>query len=172
MTGSGKTIGIILIVVGIIIGIVIVAFMAAGIAQEEMELGGAILGFGLGLIIVLPMVGAGIFLMIKGGKEDAELAQIRKQRQILDMVKTQSKVSISDVVLDLRTDRDQVKTWIHDLVGKGLFSGYINWNEGILYSQDASLLKTDKCPNCGGQIELAGKGVSQCPFCGTEIFLS
>ena len=172
MAGSGKTIGIILIVAGVIIGLVLMLYMGIGYSLEKVTLDGAILGFGLGLIIVLPLVGAGIFLMIKGGKEDAELAQIRKQRQILDMVKTQSKVSISDVVLELRTDRDQVKDWIHDLVGKGLFSGYINWNDGILYSQDASLLKKDKCPNCGGQIELAGKGVSQCPFCGTEIFLS
>jgi hypothetical protein len=172
MTGSGKTIGIILIVVGVVIGIVVLAFMAAGMAQEELTRGGAILGFGLGLVFVLPLVGAGVFLMVKGGREDAEMAQIRKQRRILEMVKTQGKVSISDVVLELKSDRDQVKAWIYDLVGKGLFSGYINWSEGILYSRDATLLKTDKCPNCGGQIELAGKGVSQCPFCGTEIFLS
>lgn len=172
MSGGGKTVGIILIAVGVIIAVVMLAMMAAGIAQDELTGGGAILGFGLGLIIVLPLVGAGIFLMIKGKSEEAELTQIRNQRKILDMVKTQGKVSISDVVLELRTDREQVKAWIYDLVGKGLFSGYINWDDGILYSEDASRLKTDKCPNCGGQIELAGKGVTQCPFCGTEIFLS
>jgi len=172
MSGGGRTVGIILIAVGVIIAVVILVMMAAGIAQDELTGGGAILGFGLGLIIVLPLVGAGIFLMIKGKSEEAELTQVRNQRKILDMVKTQGKVSISDVVLELRTDREQVKAWIYDLVGKGLFSGYINWDDGILYSEDASKLKTDKCPNCGGQIELAGKGVTQCPFCGTEIFLS
>ena len=172
MSGGGKTVGIILIAVGVIIAVVILVMMAAGIAQDELTGGGAILGFGLALIIVLPLVGAGIFLIIKGKSEEAELTQIRNQRKILDMVKTQGKVSISDVVLELRTDREQVKAWIYDLVGKGLFCGYINWDDGILYSEDASKLKTDKCPNCGGQIELAGKGVTQCPFCGTEIFLS
>jgi DNA-directed RNA polymerase subunit RPC12/RpoP len=27
------------------------------------------------------------------------------------------------------------------------------------------------CPNCGGELELAGKGLITCPYCGAEIFL-
>ncbi len=27
------------------------------------------------------------------------------------------------------------------------------------------------CPNCGGQLELGGKGIIKCPYCGAEIFL-
>ena len=172
MSGGGKTVGTILTIVGVIVALIAAVWLGAGLAQDKVAVDGAILGFAIALSIVLPLVGAGIFLMIKGKSEEAELTQIRNQRKILDMVKTQGKVSISDVVLELRTDREQVKAWIYDLVGKGLFSGYINWDDGILYSEDASKLKTDKCPNCGGQIELAGKGVTQCPFCGTEIFLS
>jgi hypothetical protein len=73
--------------------------------------------------------------------------------------------------LELNATRDQVKEWIYDLVGKGLFTGYINWDEGILYSKQVSDMGTNKCPNCAGQLELAGKGVVGCPYCGTEIFL-
>jgi DNA-directed RNA polymerase subunit RPC12/RpoP len=62
---------------------------------------------------------------------------------------------------------------VRDLVGKNLFSGAINWKDGILYSKQASELKADrKCPNCGGQLELVGKGVIECPFCGSEVFLA
>lgn len=172
MSGGGKTVGTILIIAGMIIALIAVVWLGTGLAQEKVSLDGAVLGFALAFIIVLPLVGAGIFLIVKGKQEEAELTQIRNQRKILDMVKTQGKVSISDVVLELGTNRDQVKAWIYDLVGKGLFSGYINWEDGILYSEDASKLKTNKCPNCGAQIELVGKGVTQCPFCGTEIFLS
>jgi uncharacterized protein (DUF983 family) len=28
-----------------------------------------------------------------------------------------------------------------------------------------------RCPNCGAQLELAGKGLIVCPYCGTEVFL-
>ncbi|MDF2757766.1 MAG: hypothetical protein K0S99_398, partial [Thermomicrobiales bacterium] len=27
------------------------------------------------------------------------------------------------------------------------------------------------CPNCGGELVLAGKGLIKCPYCGAEIFL-
>jgi len=88
------------------------------------------------------------------------------------MVQAQGQVKISDVALELDASRDQVKEWVYDLVHKGLFAGYINWDEGTLYSRDAAQLRGDKCPSCGGELELAGKGVVRCPYCGAEIFLT
>jgi len=46
------------------------------------------------------------------------------------------------------------------------------WDEGTLYSREAAQLHGHKCPSCGGAVELAGKGVVGCPFCGAEIFLT
>lgn len=172
MSGSGKIVGISLIVIGVLGAIIATAWILSGVAGEQVSLSGAILGLGLAAVIILPLIGAGVYLTLKGGAEDKELAVIRKQRRILEMVQTQGKVQVVEVALELGANREQVKGWIYDLVGKGLFSGYIRWDEGILYSREASQLKTNKCPNCGGQIELAGKGVSRCPYCGTEIFLS
>ena len=44
----------------------------------------------------------------------------------------------------------------------GLYSGYINWDKGVLYSSEASKLRDLKqCPNCGGEIVLTGKGVAR-----------
>lgn len=172
MSGNSKLVGIIMMVAGAVIAVLVFAWLGAGIAQDELSTAGAILGVTLGFIIILPLILGGLYVFLRGRKEEAALADIRKERRILEMVQTQGKVNISDVVLELESSRDEVKAWIYDLVGKGLFSGYINWKDGVLYSREASLLKTDKCPNCGGQIELAGKGVSECPFCGTEIYLS
>jgi DNA-directed RNA polymerase subunit RPC12/RpoP len=88
------------------------------------------------------------------------------------MVLTQGKVRLNDIALELNLPRDQVEDLVRDLVGKNLFSGAINWKEGILYSEEASQLKADqKCPNCGASLELAGKGLIVCPYCGTEIFI-
>jgi predicted RNA-binding Zn-ribbon protein involved in translation (DUF1610 family) len=71
----------------------------------------------------------------------------------------------------LGVPRETVRDMIYDAVGRGLFSGYINWKEGVLYAAEAAQGQ-QSCPNCGGTIELAGKGVFQCPYCGTELFLA
>jgi len=172
MTSSGKTIGIIMILAGIAIGLVAAIFFGSGAASGRTA-SAMILGFGLVfVVVVLPLVGVGGFLFVKGRQEVAAFAEVEKEKRVLNMVLAQGQVRVAEAALELNATRDQVKGWIYDLVGKGLFTGYINWDEGILYSKQASELGTNKCPNCGGVLELAGKGVVNCPYCGTEIFLS
>lgn len=172
MTGSGKTIGIIMIVAGIAIGLVAALFFGSGFTSGRATTSAMILGFGLVfVVVVLPLVGVGGFILIKGRQEAAAFAEVEKEKRVLNMVLTQGQVRVAEVALELNATRDQVKGWVYDLVGKGLFTGYINWDEGILYSKQASELGTNKCPNCGGELELAGKGVVGCPYCGTEVFL-
>jgi hypothetical protein len=171
MTNGGKTIGIIMIVAGIAIGLVAALFFGSG-ATSGRAASAMILGFGLVfVVVVLPLVGVGGFIFVRGRQEAAAFAEVEKEKRVLNMVLTQGQVRVAEVALELNATRDQVKEWIYDLVGKGLFTGYINWDEGILYSRQASELGTNKCPNCGGALELAGKGVVSCPYCGTEIFL-
>jgi len=77
------------------------------------------------------------------------------------------------LVVELGVPQDQVEEMIRSLVGKQLFSGAIDWNKGILYSVESQQLTEGKtCPNCGGQLEFAGKGLIVCPYCGSEVFLT
>jgi len=88
------------------------------------------------------------------------------------VIKTRGQVDISDLVFELNTTTDQVRSDLYRMVGMGVFSGYVNWDKGVIYSQEASQLRDrTTCPNCGGQLELGGKGVITCPYCGTDIFL-
>ncbi len=172
--GQGRTIGAILIAIAIIVLIVAVVWLVVEPLQQEGGVGGAVLGlFIVLLVFVLPLAGGGIYLMTRGRQEASEYAEVAKQKKILNMVLAQGKVQLSDVALELNTPVDNVEDMVHDLVGKNLFSGAINWEDGILYSKQASQMKADrKCPNCGGQVELVGKGVIKCPFCGSEVFLA
>ncbi len=173
----GRIIGIILIVVGLgICGIVTlflgVGAMGGGPEGTGLSPAGAILGIALfGVVPLLIFGGVGVFLFIKGGQEAAEMEDVRKKERLLGMVQAAGKVSLPNAAIELKMTRDQVKNAIFDLVNQGLFSGYINWQEGIFYSKDLAQMQTTKCPNCGGEREAVGKGLVKCPYCGAELFL-
>jgi DNA-directed RNA polymerase subunit RPC12/RpoP len=174
MPGQGRTLGIILIAIAVIVLAVAGLWLVVEPLQAGGSVGGALLGLFLVLLIfVLPIGAAGVYLLTKSSREATQYAEIAQQKKILNMVLTQGKVSLSDVAVELDLPIDTVEDYVRDLVGKNLFSGAINWKDGLLYSKQASELKADrKCPNCGGQLELVGKGVIECPFCGSEVFLA
>jgi hypothetical protein len=166
-----RLVGITLIVLGLIIGVVAGAWL---FTNEDLDGPARILGLGLALLVlVAPLVGGGLYLATLGGKESRQQADAAQQRKLLNIVQTRGSVPISDMVLEMQLPREQVKEMIYSLVGLGVFSGYINWDKGVLYSSDASQLRElRQCPNCGGDITLSGKGVANCRFCGTEFYLS
>jgi len=169
---TGKMLGIILILAGLGICLVGSLFLGSGLMAEKADLTAIILGFALLFIfLVLPLVGAGAFLTLKGQQEVTAMAEVEKEKKVLNVVSTQGKVNLSNLALEMHASLDQVKNWVYDLVGKGLFTGYIDWKSGTLYARDAASMQTTKCPNCGGVRELVGKGVVKCPYCGAELFI-
>ena len=163
--------GIILIVVGVVIGLVAAAYL---FTNQGLEGPARILGLGLALlVIVAPLVGGGIYLTVQGAGEAKQQVDANQQRKLLNIIQSRGEVKIDDAALEMQLPKDKLRDMLYSLVGLGLYSGYINWDKGVLYSSDASKLRDLKqCPNCGGEIELSGKGVARCRFCGTEFFLS
>lgn len=170
---SSRLIGIILSVVGLGIAIIAGLWVASQVAAGSMSIGGALIGAGLAFIPVALLVGFGIYLYSRGGTEAKQESMMQKQRQLLDILKSRGQVSVENMALEMNVSVAMVKEMVHQLVGLQVFSGYINWDEGTLYSAEASNLRELKqCRNCGGEITLAGKGVFVCRFCGTEYFIS
>jgi hypothetical protein len=166
-----RLLGIILIVVGAVVGLVAAAWL---FSNEGLTTPARILGLGIALLVlVAPLVGGGIYILAQGMGDVKVAAEAGSQRKLLNLVQSRGQVKLDDAALELQVPRDRLRDMVHSLVGLGVFSGYINWDEGTLYSSDASeLKKLTVCPNCGGEITLSGKGVARCRFCGTEFFLS
>ena len=172
MRSRGQLIGTILIITGLVVALSCSLWAITARSEESgLRSSGLALALVGAAVLAIPFVGIGIYLFVKGQQETADLAEVRKERAVLNMVQTRGQVRVADVALELDVTLDQIQAYIHDLVGKGLFSGYVNWDEGLLYSRDAAQLRGNTCPNCGGEVELAGKGVVRCPYCGSEIFL-
>jgi DNA-directed RNA polymerase subunit RPC12/RpoP len=165
---QSKTLGYILTGAGAAILLLGIVWAIAA----NLEAGGLVLAIFFAFIISAPLIGFGIYTLNKGAGEVVEEVQIKRQQKLLGMVMTQGKVDVSNAAIELGITRDQTKVLIYDLIGKQLFSGYVDWNAGMLYSTDASKLKDGTCPKCGGKLELAGKGLVKCPYCGSEVFLN
>jgi hypothetical protein len=169
----GRVVGILMIIGGIVIFTFGVLFSVGQSSSGELNLGGAIIGLGLACVPALVLAGFGVVLITRSRQEQEQGEERAELRKILDMVESKGEVQISELVLELGTSRKEVQGQIHSLVGMGLFSGYINWDEGMLYSFEASNIHDlQRCKFCGGEVHFAGKGVLRCPYCGTEYFVS
>lgn len=169
---QGKTLGLILTGVGAaVLGIVVLWALVNN--DPAMTASAKVLAVFFGLVVSAPLLGFGIYMLNKGRAEAGEEKVIARQRKLLNMVMTRGQVNIPEATLELQVTRDEARHLIYDLIGKELFSGYVDWDGGVLYSSDAGKLKQGgQCPKCGGKLQLAGKGLVKCPYCGAEIFLS
>ena len=161
---NSRIIGVVLLVVGAGVAI----WLGAGIATGK-SVTGAALGF---VLFSLPFIAVGLYFLLQSKGEIVQQTTVDKERAVLNAVTTRGRVGIADLAIENNASRDEVRQYIYDIIGKGLFTGYVNWDKGELVSAEAAQIKEGQCPNCGGAVELAGKGLVRCPYCGTETYLS
>ncbi|NJN81216.1 MAG: hypothetical protein HC802_02290 [Caldilineaceae bacterium] len=148
-------------------------WIVTALGTSETSAGGMTLGILLAFVVLGPIFGIGAYLFRKGSAESAQYAFAQQEKKILNMVLAQGQVTIRELVIELEESQEEIEEMIRDLVGKQLFSGAINWEKGLLYSVESQALTDDhKCPNCGGELTFAGKGLIVCPYCGSEVFLT
>lgn len=173
MIGGGRTVGAALMAGSALLLIGFLAWATTALGTGETSSGGLALAVVLAIIVCAPIFGVGFYVFRRGTVEKAEFAQVTQEKKILNMVLTQGQVTINQLIADMQLPREGIEEMIRDLVGKQLFSGAINWDKGILYSVESqSLTEGRKCPNCGGELVFAGKGLIKCPYCGSEVFLT
>ncbi len=172
MSSPIRLLGITLIATGLLILFLGGLWLMAEMLEQGAPL--STLVFGLSLIIVVltvPCLVVGGLLLHYGQAQERELFEVEQEKRLLTAVLTRGQVSINDLAREMGLSRPQVQRYLYDLVGKGLFTGYVDWKRGILYAREVADMPSDSCPNCGGQREIVGKGVARCAYCGAELFL-
>ncbi len=173
MRKSGLYVGIGLVVAGFVVTLLVSIWLGIGLASSDLEAGGAMLGGIVAfLFLVAPLLGVGGFLIVRSRAEAREYDRVTVQRRMIGRIEAAGEISVADLALESGLSREEVRDNLVDLVSKGLFSGYVDWNRGQLFARQASQLREMQyCQSCGSQLELAGHGLIRCPYCGTEYFL-
>jgi hypothetical protein len=171
MVGGSRLVGLLIVAGVVVLGLGALGWLVAAWSEGTLGGPGAVLGVLLVLLIAVPGAAAGAYLFALGRAEATAHDEAQATRRLLNMVNTRGKVRLSEAAAELGLPPSAVREVVRDAVGHGLFSGYYNANEGVLYAREAAE-GVQPCPNCGGTIEIAGRGVFQCPYCGTELFHS
>ncbi|MGC9398751.1 MAG: PCI domain-containing protein [Anaerolineae bacterium] len=99
-------------------------------------------------------------------------AYAERQLTLLGIIDSRGTVSLQTLSEEFGVPQGLVEEWIYALVREGKFTGYLDWDNEIIYSREAEKLQDlSQCPNCGAEMTLAGKGTTRCEHCGTEVFL-
>ncbi len=91
----------------------------------------------------------------------------------LAAVSLQGRVGLNELAAELGVELAALRQELDRAIQDRHFTGYVNWNEGVMYSEQAAALQqAGRCPGCNGAMALAGHRVIQCPHCETEVFLA
>src|SRR5687768_8533173 len=118
MPSSGRLIGSILVVAGLVLAAIMGVWLLSGMREGTLQGSGAVFGLLFGfLVLVAPLVGGGVFFLTRGRAEEKASERVREQRRLLDMLMTRGQLSIVDVALELGLTREQIESDLYDLVG-------------------------------------------------------
>ena len=96
-----------------------------------------------------------------------------KRRKMVGSITAQGKIELGALANYLRLNRPLLKQWIYAQARRGQLHGFADWAVGWVYSFPLDPHPNEninRCPHCGGELDIAGKGVIECSHCKVEVF--
>lgn len=168
----GKFLSFVLFIGGVLVSIVLIWLMNLYVAEGFFSQPVAVIAAALGILLfVLPQWGLGFYLLLKISRADLKTAQ--QQQQLTQALQTNRQISLDQLAAQCRQSAAELQYNLADMLEKQGWTGYINWKEGVLYSQQTNeLVHLTHCPVCNTEIETGHRPHIQCPGCRTEFFLN
>jgi len=96
----------------------------------------------LGFIPSALLAGYGAYRYIQASEEPDEIPSVDvwHQRELIDLLHRHRAISISDVAQRLNISEVEVKDAVRQLLELGIFTGDIDWDNDMLYSQKTNKL--------------------------------
>lgn len=171
-----RTISIALTAVGFIAAAGAGLVLAVRVSAGEMDAGDLASAALLVFMPVALVLLAGVYLYIqdeRAAETPSEESLVRKQRDLLDMLKGAGRVNLAQAAETLNVDTLTLRDMIQELGRWQVFSGYVNWQEGVLVAMQTEALRSAQdCQHCGERLDFVGQQAVRCSACGTEYFLS
>ncbi len=170
---SGRLLGIVLSVMGFTIAVAAGLYLAVRLSRSELDVTGVLVGAGLAFIPVALLAGAGLYIYAQNARreEPEPESTMRQQRDLVDWLRSQGHISLDDAAQRLNVEVDAVRAIVRELIGLRVFSGYVDWQSGVLYQVETERLRAmHDCQTCGSPIDVPENGVVGCKGCQTEYF--
>jgi len=96
----------------------------------------------------------------------------QKQRDLVSVVWGRGKATLAQLATELRLSPPRVHELLVESMRAGVFTGFVDpRTEEVVSAAATDLRQGRRCPSCGGQMDLAGRGLVVCSYCRAEVFL-
>lgn len=162
---GARRVGAVLLLGGLLAGQAAVAWWRAGRADASWPAWAGLLGLGLVLALLLPLMATGIHLLRQGGRDLVDARDRRDWERLRPLFDADGRLGLTAAVIALQRPRSEVVALLRAAARRGELSGWLDLRSGVCRRAEVA---PGRCPRCGSTLD--GSTTSgRCRDCGAEI---
>ncbi len=94
---------------------------------------------------------------------------MNRDKKLLEIFKDRTEISFDEISVELGISERDAYQAVRHLITKKLFTGYVNWGEGLVCPRPDMTIEETNCPACGSAVKTTPRGTKKCVACGAEL---
>lgn len=162
---GARLVGAALVLGGLLAGQAAVAWWRDGRANASWPAWAGLLGLGLVLALLPPLMAMGIHLLRHGGRDLVDARDRRDWERLGPLFDADSRLSLTAAVIALQRPRSEVCALLRAAAERGDLRGWLDPRAGVCQRAEVAV---GRCPRCGATVSEAEES-RRCQGCGAEI---